>query len=89
MGRGKSSYRVKGPVIKDLREAQFMSPEELAEKAGVSAATIRRMEDGRTKSAHRPNVRKVAKALGVSVDVLIEFEDPELAWRLKSLAGAT
>lgn len=83
----KKSYRIKGEVVRDLREARFMSQDELAAKADVSESTIRRMEN-ENRSSHRPNVRKVAEALGVEPGALIEFEDPELSNRLRSLALA-
>ena len=83
----KKSYRVKGDVVRDLREGQFMSQDELAAKADVSESTIRRMEN-ENRSPHRANVRKVADALGVEPGALIEFEDPELHNRLRRLAVA-
>lgn len=67
-------YRVKGDVVRRLREARFLSQEELAAKAGVSEATIRRIEDGRTERSHRPTLRSIAEALGVDVSEIIEIE---------------
>lgn len=74
---GRKRYRVKGEMVRDLRELRFMSPEELAKEAGVSESTIRRMEGEKT-APHRPNIRKIAKALGVEVGDIIEFVDSKL-----------
>lgn len=51
-------------LLKEIREAQFMTQRELAEKSGVGVATIARME----KSKHQPTfrtIKRLAAALGV------------------------
>ncbi|MFC2044058.1 helix-turn-helix transcriptional regulator [Chloroflexota bacterium] len=50
--------------LKELRLKHYLSQAELARKAGLSTATINRLENGRRK----PNfhtIRVLAKALGV------------------------
>lgn len=84
---GKKRYRVKGDTVRDLRELRFMGPEDLSKESGVSESTIRRMEAGGVRS-HRGNIRKIAKALGVEAGDIIEFDDPELHRRLRSLVLA-
>lgn len=51
-------------LLKEIREAQFMTQRELAEKSGVGVATIARIE----KSKHQPafrTIKRLAAALGV------------------------
>ena len=51
-------------LLKEIREAQFMTQRELAEKSGVGVATIARVE----KSKHQPTfrtIKRLAAALGV------------------------
>lgn len=86
MGKRKS-YQVNGDVVRTLRDLRFMSQEDLAKESGVSESTVRRMEAGGM-SSHRGNVKKIADALGVEPRDIVEFEDPELVDRLRSLAVA-
>lgn len=51
-----------------------MSQGDLAKKAGVSRATINRIEQGRAESVTFDTVNKLAKALEVDADVLVTFE---------------
>lgn len=53
------------PTIKELREKQFLSVGELAERAGVSRTVIYGIESGKHKPIRR-TVRALARALGVS-----------------------
>ena len=74
----KRGYRVKSDRVRVLRDALFLSQEELAAKAGVSEATIRRMERaGEERAPHRTTVRAVAAALGVDWTEIIEIMGPE------------
>ena len=52
-------------TLKDIREGAFLSQKELAERAGLTEATVNRLE----KSRHKPifkTIRKLAEALGVA-----------------------
>jgi transcriptional regulator with XRE-family HTH domain len=51
-----------GKKLRQLRDERFLSRAELAEKAGVSPATI----------AQRRTIRKLAQALGVEPQELVE-----------------
>lgn len=51
-----------------------MTQAELAEKAGVSRATINRIEQGHAESVTFETVNRLAKALQVDADVLVTFE---------------
>jgi transcriptional regulator with XRE-family HTH domain len=50
--------------LKELRLKHYLSQSELAQKAGLSTATINRLEKGRTKPVYK-TIRVLAKALGV------------------------
>jgi transcriptional regulator with XRE-family HTH domain len=51
------------PLLRHQRERQSLSQEELAKAAGVSRATVTRLEKGY--AAFPATARKVAQALGV------------------------
>lgn len=60
------------PGLRRLRLFAALSQRELARRAGVSPATIGRIEDG--EQAHPSTVRKLADALGCQPRELIEPE---------------
>ena len=53
-----------GDRLKALRIEQAFTQKELADEAGVNAATVARLERNETEP-HMPTVRKLAAALGV------------------------
>ena len=57
--------------IKRLREAKGLSQEKLARLADVANNTLIKMETGENKNPTLETLKKVAQALGVSVDDLI------------------
>lgn len=57
--------------IKKLREAKGLSQEKLARLADVANNTLIKMESGENQNPTLDTLKKVAKALGVSVDELI------------------
>ena len=57
--------------IKRLREAKGLSQEKLARLADVANNTLIKMETGENKNPTLETLKKVAKALEVSVDDLI------------------
>ncbi len=57
--------------IKKLREAKGLSQEKLARLADVANNTLIKMESGENKNPTLDTLKKVAKALVVSVDDLI------------------
>jgi transcriptional regulator with XRE-family HTH domain len=59
-------------VIRKLREAQQLTQQELAKKAGVTQGYIRHLERGLKKNPSLPTLKKIAKALGVPVAELLE-----------------
>ncbi len=58
--------------IKRLREAKGLSQEKLARLADVANNTLIKMESGENQNPTLNSLKKVAKALGVSVDDLIK-----------------
>ena len=59
--------------LKELREGRFLSQRDLAEKAGVNAVTIARLEGGKQEPTFR-TIRKLAAALGVEPGELVARE---------------
>ncbi len=57
--------------IKRLREAKGLSQEKLARLADVANNTLIKMESGENKNPTLETLKKVAKALDISVDELI------------------
>jgi len=58
--------------IKRLREAKMLSQEKLARLADVANNTLIKMESGENKNPTLETLKKVAKALEISVDDLIK-----------------
>ncbi|MBI4837214.1 MAG: helix-turn-helix transcriptional regulator [Candidatus Portnoybacteria bacterium] len=58
--------------IKRLREAKGLSQEKLARSADVANNTLIKMETGENKNPTLETLKRVAKALEVSVDDLIK-----------------
>lgn len=54
--------------IADLRKKKGMTQEELAEKSGVSRATICSIENGKNKGVSASTLTKLAEALGVKTE---------------------
>jgi transcriptional regulator with XRE-family HTH domain len=57
--------------LKTVRERKAFTQEQLAEKAGVSRATLARIETGQNEP-YPSTVRKIADALGVEPEQLME-----------------
>lgn len=64
-----------GQRIKQLRESQGMTLEELGQKVGVGKSTIRKWETGMIANMRRDKIKKVADALGVSPDYIMGWTD--------------
>jgi transcriptional regulator with XRE-family HTH domain len=56
-----------GPELRRMREERGLAVEELAEKSGVSATTIRDMERG-AREARGDTVARLAKPLGLTFE---------------------
>ncbi len=70
--------RVSGAKLRRERERRALSLRELAEEAGVSYVTVWRIEKETTGPARPITVRRLAGALGVEPEALIEWsaDDP-------------
>ncbi len=64
--------KIDGAKLKNLRERQFMSREELAEKVGSHRDHIGRLERGEVESPRMSTIRKLADALKVDPAELVD-----------------
>jgi transcriptional regulator with XRE-family HTH domain len=64
-----------GTKIKELREQSGMTQEELSHKADISRATLCEIENNPQKMPTVRTLKKLAKALGVSLDRIFFAED--------------
>lgn len=60
-------------ILKELRESQFLTQRELAEKSGVGIATIVRIEKG-TRRPTFSTIKRLAAALDVEPSELAKHE---------------
>ena len=73
----RDQFRVKlGERIKALRKRANLTQEQLAEEAGVSVNFIGNVERGES-AASVKTLRRIAKALGVSLKELFDFSDED------------
>ena len=63
-----------GTQVKRARERALLTQEELAERAGIGAATLNRIEKDRVEP-HFRTIRKIAKALNMDPKDLIPEGD--------------
>lgn len=64
-----------GENIKKIRKHKGMSAMDVANKSGVSNATISQIENGRRQTLQADTLEKVAGALGVTTDDLLGDSD--------------
>ena len=64
--------RINGEKLRVLREERFLSHRELANLAGVSPTTVLNLENNAEVVAQRRTVRKLAQALDVDPNELVE-----------------
>lgn len=69
-----------GKRLKDLREAAEMTQAKLAELANMDPSAVAHLEAGRRKPSFH-NIRRLAKALNISTDDLLNQEGPVMAFR--------
>lgn len=74
-----------GPLLRIHRRSAGLSQEELAERSGLTARTIRNMECGHIRWPHPATVRRLADALSLGVDDRQQF----IASAGRRLANAT
>ena len=61
-----------GAKLRRLREERFISQRDLAKRAEVSPTTILHLEKGENPNPRLSTVRKIAEALGIDPNELIE-----------------
>lgn len=61
-----------GEKLRKARKEKKISQEKLAEKAGLSVSTIKRLESGLSSSYKIENIESVANALGIQIYSLLE-----------------
>lgn len=71
-GKEKTPGQIVGENVKALREARLYSRADLAELSGISHPSVVRMEEGGTPHPRRGTVQKVADALDVPIERLLE-----------------
>lgn len=67
-----------GKIIHDLRIAKGMTLEEVGDLVGVGKSTVRKWETGMIANMKRDKVAKLARALGISSKILMEWDDDTL-----------
>ena len=61
-----------GARLRQLREERFISQRDLAKRAEVSPTTILHLETGENLNPRLSTVRKIAEALGIDPNELVE-----------------
>lgn len=61
-----------GSNIRKIRQRRKLTQERLARLAGISLNTLTKIESGFAKSPNIKTIVKIAKALNVSIDKLVE-----------------
>lgn len=61
-----------GKNIRKIRQQKKLSQERLARLTDISLNTLTKIESGFTKKPSIQTIHKIAKALGVSLDALVE-----------------
>lgn len=72
--KGRPPQRGLGKAIRSLREEREMTGATLAERSGVSASWISRIEDGQTDPTWS-TAALIAKGLGVSMELLADLAE--------------
>jgi transcriptional regulator with XRE-family HTH domain len=64
-----------GEKVRQTREKLGMNQKQLAEASGITQATISRIESGQVKELKSEALKRLAKALGITVDYLVDKTD--------------
>lgn len=91
MNRDPEAWARLGQALKQTREAAGLSQAELAERAGVSKASVSSAEAGAVPKARMPfTLGRIAAALGWprgSIDAVLDGADPPGGWKDISVQG--
>jgi len=77
-----------GQRLKQYRELADLSQNELAQRSGVPRPTITNLESGAQSGLTLENARKLARALGISIDMLAGKGEEETEREPTELATA-
>lgn len=69
-------YRANTRALRKARTRAKLTLKGLQEKSGVNYTTISRIEKGHNRSPHWPTLEQLAEALGVEVDEIVTYLDP-------------
>lgn len=75
-----------GQRIKAIREQQHITLAQVAEKIGVSEATVQRYESGEIRNPPQSRIEAIAAALNVTVGTLTGWEGDDLDVEIRLLA---
>jgi transcriptional regulator with XRE-family HTH domain len=73
--------------LRIIRLRRLLTQAELAERAGIGARTIKRIEAGLIRAPHPDTVRRLADALGVDASALGRVRRPLPTWVPTPIAG--
>ncbi len=65
--------------VKEIREARGLSQEAFAEKAGLGYKYYQHVEAGRRRDVRLSTLEKLAKACGLKLRDLLDFDNPPMA----------
>ena len=60
--------------VRDYRYAKGWGPDELASRADISRTALYQIESGKTELPRAATVRRIARAFGIAVEVLLDHE---------------
>jgi transcriptional regulator with XRE-family HTH domain len=75
--------------IRDLRYAKGWGPDELAGRAKISRTALYQIERGNTSKPQAGTLRRISRALGVPLEVLLETTPVSTEQELEPTANAT
>ncbi len=76
-----------GERLKSLRELKGLSQNELARRAGINRPTISELESGRQQDVTVETARRLARALEVSLNMLVGEDEEETRPADEALIG--
>lgn len=65
--------------VKEFRQARGLSQEAFAEKAGLGYKYYQHVESGRRRDVRLSTLEKLAKACGLKLPELLDFDNPPMA----------
>lgn len=65
-------FEIDAEKLREARDAAFMSQRDLAMAAGITHATVNRLEKGHIKRARGSTIRRMADALGIEPGELLK-----------------